>query len=233
MMNPAQEAIARAIWDIGAFKTVDHPTAVRRGDERGFLLKSHEKDPNLPLSPFYLNLRTSDNPKPGPLTSDIVQLIAKMMRTLVDQRGVDYNVVAGIPNAGDPFAEQFVALSPAVPLIRLGKGMDTDKRKILGVISGTVVMGQTAIVVDDLITKADSKFEAIESLENTGLCVQDIVVLVDREQGGAQELEKEGYSLHSVFRISELLRFYHDEELISPAAFEQIAGYLFPGLKKT
>lgn len=228
-MNRFQEVIARAIWDIGALKTSDHPTAIQRGDERGFLLKSHEKDPALPLSPFYLNLRTSDNPKPGPLTPDIVVLIAEMMRTMVDQRGIKYDVVAGIPNAGDPFAKQFAALAPAAPLIRLGKGMDADKRRILGVISGTVVMGQTAIVVDDLITRADSKFEAIASLENEGLCVQDIVVLVDREQGGAQDLAREGYSLHPVFRISELLRFYHDEELISPEAFEQVAQYLSSG----
>lgn len=227
-MNLPQEVIARAIWDVGAFKTIDHPTAVQRGNERGFLLKSHEKNPELPLSPFYINLRTPDNPKPGPLTLDIVVLVAKMMRTMVDQRGVDYNVVAGIPNAGDPFAQQFAAFAPAMPLIRLDKGADEGKRRILGVLSGTVVMGQTAIVVDDLITKADSKFEAIASLESEGLHVRDIVVLIDREQGGTQELAKEGYILHSVFRISDLLRFYHDEELISPAAFEQAAQYLSP-----
>lgn len=227
-MNLPQEVIARTIWDIGAFKTSDDPTAIRRGNERGFLLKAHETDPDLPLSPFYINLRTPDNPKPGPLTPDIVVLVAKMMRTMTDQRGAIYDVVAGIPNAGDPFAESFAAFAPVKPLIRLGKGMDADKRRILGVISGTVVMGQTAIVVDDLISHANSKFEAIASLESEGLHVRDIVVLIDREQGGTQELAKEGYILHSVFRISDLLRFYHDEELISPAAFEQAAQYLSP-----
>lgn len=227
-MTLPQEVIARTIWDIGAFKTSDHPTAIRRGNERGFLLKAHEKDPDLPLSPFYINLRTPDNPKPGPLTLDIVVLVAKMMRTMADQRGAVYDVVAGIPNAGDPFAKQFAAFAPVKPLIGLGKGLDEGKRRILGVISGTFEMGQTAIVVDDLITKADSKFEAIASLESEGLHVRDIVVLIDREQGGMQELAKEGYILHSVFRISDLLRFYHDEELISPAAFEQAAQYLSP-----
>src|SRR3972149_2470184 len=114
-----REVLLHALWELGAVKTEEHPPAVQWGNERGFLLKAHEENPNLPLSPFFLNLRTPDNPKPGPLTPDVVQLIAKAMHTLARQFSIAYDAVAGIPNAGDPFAEQFAILASGKPLIKL------------------------------------------------------------------------------------------------------------------
>lgn len=67
-----QSLLGLRYYDVGAFKDKSHPTAVQRGEERGFKLKTHEKQPDLPLSLFYFNLRTDDNPKPGPLTPELV-----------------------------------------------------------------------------------------------------------------------------------------------------------------
>ena len=75
------------------------------------------------------------------------------------------------------------------------------KRKLEGVFKA----GQTALIIDDLITTGGSKFETIEPFQEAGLKVSDIVVLVDREQGGAKILEEKGYHLHSVLGINELL----------------------------
>jgi orotate phosphoribosyltransferase len=137
--------------------------------------------------------------------------------------------VAGIPNAGDPFAEQFVASlfpAPDKPLIKLGKEVSADKRHIIGVISGEIIPGTKVLLIDDLITKAHSKREAIASLENAGLRVRDIIVLVDREQGGARELRNEGYIVHSVFQISKMLRYYCMSGLMSAQTLNQIEKYL-------
>ena len=45
--------------------------------------------------------------------------------------------------------------------------------------------GEHVVVIDDIITDGASKFEAIEPLESAGLVVQDLVILIDREQGRA------------------------------------------------
>jgi len=64
-------------------------------------------------------------------------------------------------------------------------------------IEGPFRIGDVALVVDDLITRGDSKLEAIAPLEEAGLSVHDVVVLIDREQGGADDLSRRGYKLHA------------------------------------
>ena len=48
-----------------------------------------------------------------------------------------------------------------------------------------------------------SKLEAIEPLEAAGLIVEDLVVLIDREQGGRERLAARGYRLQAVLAISD------------------------------
>jgi uridine monophosphate synthetase len=58
------------------------------------------------------------------------------------------------------------------------------------------------VVVDDIVTDGASKLEAIEPLEAAGLLVEDLVVLIDREQGGRERLAAKGYRLHAVLTVS-------------------------------
>ena len=55
-------------------------------------------------------------------------------------------------------------------------------------IEGSFEPGETTLLVDDLITRGDSKLEATVPLEAAGLEVRDILVLIDREQGGLEEV---------------------------------------------
>jgi orotate phosphoribosyltransferase len=59
------------------------------------------------------------------------------------------------------------------------------------------------VLIDDIITDGASKFEAITPLEEAGLIVRDLVILIDREQGGREALAARGYALHALLTISE------------------------------
>ena len=59
------------------------------------------------------------------------------------------------------------------------------------------------VLIDDIITDGASKLEAIQPLEEAGLVVKDLVILIDREQGGRELLAARGYALHSVLTISQ------------------------------
>jgi len=56
-----------------------------------------------------------------------------------------------------------------------------------------------------VISSGASKLKAIAPLEAAGLKVKDIVVLVDREQGGVEQLAQAGYQVHSVLKLSYII----------------------------
>lgn len=197
-----------------------------------FKLKLHEKNLNAPLSPIYLNLRTSDNPKLGNLTLKITTQIGRLMHLIAFQKKLEYRLVVGIPNAGTPFAKSFAKenfFNPNIPLLELSKEINSDgTRRISKLISNQKIINDTmkcVIVVDDLITKADSKLEAINILEKNGFIVRDVIVLIDREQGGREELESRGYRLHSAYKISELVEYYFTSGKINREKYEETIDY--------
>lgn len=57
---------------------------------------------------------------------------------------------------------------------------------------------------DDVLSEGTSKLEGLKIIEDNGAIVQHILVVVDREQGGKESLEKLGYKVHALSKISEL-----------------------------
>ena len=86
--------------------------------------------------------------------------------------------------------------------------------------------GERVAVLDDVITTGDSKLEAIAPLEELGLQVEDIVVLIDREQGGREYLEERGYRLHTVFGLGEMLDVLAQQGHISTAERDEVEAFL-------
>lgn len=220
-MSPFQRELALTLCDIGCFQDKKQSPG-----GKGFRLKLHKKKPDAPLSPFYLNLRTPDNAKPGPLTSELVAAIGRELWNLArDQRVQSADRVAGVPNAGDPLAAALSTVS-GLPLLRLRKEEYADGSRVSTVVEGDVIQEQEVLLVDDLITKADTKLEAIEVLEEKGLSIRAVLVLLDREQGGADELWDRSVPLHALFTITELLNLYVAEGRISKEERDEIATYI-------
>jgi uridine monophosphate synthetase len=81
-------------------------------------------------------------------------------------------------------------------------------------IEGVYSPGERVVVLDDLATTGGSKFEAIEKLSQAGLQVSDVVVLIDRQSGAAEALAGQGYRLHSVFTLTELLDYWESTQRV-------------------
>jgi len=56
-----------------------------------------------------------------------------------------------------------------------------------------------------VVSEGLSKLEGIKPLEELGAHVKNVMVVVDREQGGRENLEKLGYRVHALAKISELV----------------------------
>jgi uridine monophosphate synthetase len=115
---------------------------------------------------------------------------------------LEFKRLAGLPYAAIPIATA-ISLAGDYPLIYPRKEVKTYGTR--AEIEGEYHSGETVVVIDDLATTGESKFEAIEKLSAAGLVVKDIVVLVDRQSGAKEALAQAGFHLHAVLTISEML----------------------------
>jgi uridine monophosphate synthetase len=146
------------------------------------------------ISPHYLDLRQIIS-SPG-LLSKVGEAYEELLRPLVFDR------IAAIPVAAVPLA--------AAASLRLGKPFIYPRLTTKGhgtgnAIEGFFEEGDRIVLLDDVISSARSKLEAIGILAAAGVEVTDLVVLVDRESGGREEIEQRGIRFHAYARISELL----------------------------
>jgi orotate phosphoribosyltransferase len=180
-----------------------------------FRLKLHETHPDAPLSPIYVDLRILRSfPRVLGISSKVYQELTS---------GLKFDVFADVPTAATPIVA-VLSYETGIPMISPRKEEKTHgiKRQIDGVFK----QGQVALLIDDLVTQAESKLETISILEENGLKVHDVAVLVDREQGGVKQLESKGYSCHAAFKLRELLKLYLDLQKITPEKYEQVITYL-------
>lgn len=187
-----------------------------------FKFKLHEKNPDAPRSPLYLNLRL---PPKGVLTEELVEQIGNALYQVSCENQIQYDCVVGVPKAGDPFAKAFSRLTP-VPQLFLEKDETEKGRIILPVLRGEYRKGWRVLIIDDVVVMADSKFEVIEAIRANGLIAEDVVVLVDWEHGGKNDLEKAGFRIISVFKMSDLLLLYLKERRISQEKYQEVMAYL-------
>jgi uridine monophosphate synthetase len=172
-------------------------------------------------SPIYIDLRLLAS-HPGVLRQ-VAHAYAELLRRElgIGESGIR---LAAIPYAALPIGTA-VALELDLPLIyprKEAKGYGTARQ-----IEGEFEPGERAIVLDDLITTGSSKLAAIEPLKAAGLQVRDVVVLIDREQGGREELEATGYRLHAVLRLSEMLDVLVEAGRIGIRQRDQVAAFLW------
>lgn len=93
-------------------------------------------------------------------------------------------------------------------------------------VEGVYQAGDTAVVIDDLITTGGSKLEGIHKLSAVEINVVDVVVLLDRESGGREELQEQGIHLHTVFDLSTLMAIYEARELVPPDKIDRVRTFL-------
>lgn len=146
------------------------------------------------ISPIYIDLRLLVSyPR-------ALQQVAEAYSTLLDD--LHFDVLAAYPYAALPIGTA-ISLHSGRPLVYPRKS--TKQHGTARQVEGAWEDGQTAVVIEDLITSGDSILQAIASLNAVGLRVNDAVVLIDRQQGGRQTLAEKGYNLHAVLTMDRLL----------------------------
>jgi len=184
--------------------------AIKFGD---YILASGKK------SPYYIDLRQTIS---SPITMDWIA--NAFTRIILNEIGRDrIDKILGVPTAGVPFAT-VVSQKLSLPLIYYRQA-----RKEHGVrkkVEGTLERNDRVLIVDDLITTGESVIEAAEVVRDQGGVVNELVVLLDREQGGQQRLRSSRIEPHVLFKISNAMTWLHQVGLISDEIYQMVRQYI-------
>jgi uridine monophosphate synthetase len=148
------------------------------------------------VSPYYNNLRLLASYPP------LLRKVASAMARTMKSAGVEPDVLIGIAEAGIPLA---VALSQETGIPAGYVRSSAKAHGIKRMVEGAWKEGATAVLVDDVVSDGASKLEVLEHLHNAGLKVRDIVILVDRGQGGPELMEGHGLRCHAVANMDQIL----------------------------
>ena len=96
-----------------------------------------------------------------------------------------------------------------------------------GKIAGAdVEKGDKILFVDDVISEGLSKIEGITALQELGAEVKHVLVIVNREQEGKEKMEKAGYTVHALARVSEIVTSLQKKGKISTEQAETVLRFV-------
>lgn len=72
--------------------------------------------------------------------------------------------------------------------------------------------GSSVTILEDVVTTGASALKAVERLRDAGYKVDDILALVDRNQGGQELYKKEGLNFRPVFTIDDLQKHWRSKQ---------------------
>jgi orotate phosphoribosyltransferase len=172
------------------------------------------------ISPYYIDLaRLLSKPKH---LCTIAEVAAKQIRQVMISDAVDK--LASIELKGALIAP-CIACKVNLPCIIVRK--EAKAYGVTGRIAGAdVAEGDNILFFDDVISEGLSKIEGIKTLQELGGNVKHLLVVVDREQGGKEKLERLGFEAHALAKVSELVNSLYENNHISKLQHQEVFAYL-------
>src|SRR5665213_613314 len=171
------------------------------------------------VAPFYIDMRIVQS-FPEALHS-ITSIYAEMVQDLPQDV-----FLAGIPEAGIPLATA-VGYETNRPLIQpRAKVKDHGTGKS---IEGKWKAGDKVAIIDDLVTKGDSKIESIAQFKACELEVIGFYLLFDREMGGQQLVEKAGYKVEIAMTMTEVFTILLEAKKLTQDQYDEMINFMRQG----
>ena len=162
-------------------------------------------------SPFYIQLRILSS------FPETLEKVGKALGVLIKEEAPHINRLVGIAFAGIPIATS-VSLSSRIPACHtrkmVGVQTETELEEAISkygqhtLLEGEIEDGDALCLIDDLVTGMESKLVArgqvIAELKKRGISdyqINDIAVVVDRQQGARQRAKELNINLHSLINL--------------------------------
>ncbi|MCH8004340.1 MAG: orotate phosphoribosyltransferase [Nanoarchaeota archaeon] len=166
-------------------------------------------------TPIYIDLRVLPSYPESMLT--VTEELVKVIKKLKP------DVIAGAETAGIPLATA-ISLKTKIPMIYVRKRPKSYGTQEM--IEGILEKNAKVVLIDDMATNAYSKIKFVDGIKHASGIVEDVVIVLDREQGGVEALGKENVKLHSLITLKELLNYMKDNNLIDDNKYNEVLTYL-------
>jgi len=171
-------------------------------------------------SPIYLNPRKLIG-HPGAMrrAADVIHAEIKALQVMRHPQVAPFDLVAGVPLGGLHLATAY-SLETDVPMVYLHPGREEVA------VEGVYEPGQTALIMDDLVTGGGSIAATAEKLREAGLLVRDAFVLIDRQQGARERLRAEGINLRAALNLQVILNHLWSNGFLEEDWYKRSVAYL-------
>jgi orotate phosphoribosyltransferase len=172
------------------------------------------------ISPYYIDLaRLLSSPKQFCV---IIEIAGEQVRQIMVSDKIDK--LASIELKGALIAPS-IACKVNLPCIVVRK--EEKAYGVTGRIAGAdVVKGDSVLFFDDVISEGLSKVEGIKHLQALGGNVKHLLVVVNREQGGKETLEKMGFKVHGLAKVSEIIKSLYQNKHITKQQADEVLAYV-------
>jgi len=157
------------------------------------------------LSNYYFNCKTVT------LHPEGMYLIGNILFDMIRDSGA--RGIGGLTLGADPIADavaytSYVKNSPieAFVIRKTAKAHGTMQW-----IEGNITTGDKVAIVDDVITTGKSTIEAITKAKEGGLDIVKVIALVDRQEGGKENIEALGHTVETVMTRDEVMALYRSK----------------------
>ena len=198
------------------FYDVERKTALFSLAQAGeFAFKHHEANPSAPLAPDKIMLRR--------LPQSVLDQVGKVLAEVPLAEKPD--ACAGLPNAGVALAKAYSKFS-GIPFLDIFEKIVTKEKRRIVIKKKNIQKGKKILIIDDVVTKAFSVLEGFAALKAADFKTLGLLVVDDREQGGAKRLAENKYPFYSAFKHSQLLDYYLKTGKISKEQHKKSKAYI-------
>lgn len=145
------------------------------------------------------------NCKPTTLSCRGMFLIGHLVFDAVQGSGAE--AIGGLTFGADPIAmaAAFVSELKGAPINAFSIRKTRKDHGIVKWVEGDVQPGQRVVIIDDVATTGASTITAIDRARAEGLIVQKAVILVDRQEGGLENIRRQVPDVTAIVTRNELM----------------------------
>ena len=153
-------------------------------------------------SNYYFNCKTTTMDPEG------MYLIGNILFEMLAD--ADISAAGGMTLGADPIANalSLISYQKKNPIKSFVVRKDAKNHGTKSGIEGNISPGERVVIIDDVITTGGSTITAIEIAREAGLEVDRVIALVDREEGGRENIKKYTDRIDAVLARSEIMNLY-------------------------